>query len=122
MLFVVVESAPNPTSREESLTEGKEVEIIAVLVDGRTRDIVYSKDSKKVVSFYNLVHRFLIHYPGQKKLLSIHSHRKVMHWTAVHDYSCTLPGPFKPIVVANQATIFIASDRERESRSAELNS
>ncbi len=45
-----------------------------------------------------------------------------MHWSAVHDYSCTLPIPFKPIVVANQATIFIASDRERESRSAELNS
>jgi hypothetical protein len=49
-----LKSAPNPTPREENVTEGKEVEIIAVLVDGRTSDIVYSKDSKKLVSFYNL--------------------------------------------------------------------
>ncbi len=54
--------------------------------------------------------------------MSMHSHRKVMRWSAVHDYSCILPRPFKPIVVANKATIFIASDRESESRSAELNS
>jgi hypothetical protein len=45
----------------------EEVEISDVLVDGRTRDIVYSKDSTKVVSCYYLVPRFLIHYPGQKK-------------------------------------------------------